>query len=91
MRIGISVVNEGVNTMVDKQCPKDVGLTNTFSGEDCEREQFYNNCYHCWSTARAKGNKKHKGVLEQLAEEQDSLIATVRAWDATIKKHGYVN
>lgn len=40
--------------MRDIHCPKDIGFENTFSGEDCEKEQFYNNCYHCWSTALAK-------------------------------------
>jgi len=32
-----------------------------------------------------------KGVLEQLAEEQDSLLATTKAWSDAIKKNGYVN
>ena len=41
--------------MRDIHCPKDIGFENTFSGEDCEKEQHYNNCYHCWSTALAKG------------------------------------
>ena len=40
--------------MRDIHCPKDIGFENTFSGEDCEKEQHYNNCYHCWSTALAK-------------------------------------
>lgn len=35
-------------------CPKDLGFKNTFSDEDCKSEQYYNNCYHCWSTALAK-------------------------------------
>lgn len=35
-------------------CPKDIGLVNTFDGEDCKKEQFYNNCYHCWGCAIAK-------------------------------------
>lgn len=39
-------------------CPKDVGLENTFSGEDCEKELIYNNCYHCWSTALEKFKKQ---------------------------------
>lgn len=39
--------------MRDIHCPKDIGFENTFSGEDCEKEQHYNNCYHCWSTAIA--------------------------------------
>ena len=77
--------------MADKQCPKDVGLINTFSGEDCEREQFYNDCYHCWSTARAKGNKARKGVLEQIAEEQNNLVAINKAWNNAIEKYGYIN
>lgn len=40
--------------MRDIHCPKDIGFVDTFSGEDCEKEQYYNNCYHCWSTALAK-------------------------------------
>ena len=131
--------------MRDIHCPKDIGFKNTFSGEDCEKEQHYNNCYHCWSTALAKG-KAHwvmpvqddgmsdpiyyqvrcskcgfdldpqtwhmelhqydadkycpkcgrkmyedRGVLEQLAEKQNNLSATNKAWSNFIEKNGYVN
>ena len=131
--------------MRDIHCPKDIGFENTFSGEDCEKEQHYNNCYHCWSTALAKG-KSHwvmpvqddgmsdpiyyqvrcakcgfdldpqtwhmelhqydadkycpkcgrkmyedKGVLEQLAEKQNNLLATNKEWSDVIEKNGYVN
>lgn len=40
--------------MRDIHCPKDIGFKNIFNGEDCKTEQFYNNCYHCWSSAIAK-------------------------------------
>ena len=40
--------------MIDIHCPKDIGFENTFSEKDCENEQHYNNCYHCWSSAIAK-------------------------------------
>lgn len=33
----------------------------------------------------------NKGVLEKINEEQDSLIATCKAWDKAIEKDGYVN
>lgn len=45
--------------MRDIHCPKDIGLENTFINEDCQKEQFYNNCYHCWTTALAKGKVQH--------------------------------
>lgn len=32
-----------------------------------------------------------KGVLEQIAEEQNSLLATHKAWNTEIDKRGYVN
>lgn len=32
----------------------------------------------------------NKGILEQLAEEQNSLVATVKAWSDAIEKNGYV-
>ena len=55
--------------MRDIHCPKDIGFENTFSGEDCEKEQHYNNCYHCWSTALAKG-KAHLDEIRAEIEEQ---------------------
>ena len=33
----------------------------------------------------------NKGVLEKINEEQDSLIATCKAWDKAIEKDGYVD
>ena len=93
--------------MRDIHCPKDIGFENTFSGEDCKKEQHYNNCYHCWSTSLAKekarwvmsaqeycpkcGRKMYEGILEQLAEEQNTLLATIKAWSDVIEKNGYVN
>ena len=35
--------------------------------------------------------RKDKGVLEQLAEKQNSLLATTKAWSDAIEKNGYVN
>ena len=32
-----------------------------------------------------------KGVLEQLAEKQNNLSATNKAWSDVIEKNGYVN
>ena len=32
-----------------------------------------------------------KGVLEQLAEKQNNLLATNKAWSDAIEKNGYVN
>ena len=32
-----------------------------------------------------------KGVLEQLAEEQNNLLASTKAWSDAIEKNGYVN
>lgn len=34
---------------------------------------------------------KIKGVLEQLAGEQNNLLATTKAWSDAIEKNGYVN
>jgi len=39
-------------------CPKDVGLENTFSGEDCVNELIYNSCNRCWSMALEKFKKQ---------------------------------
>lgn len=35
--------------------------------------------------------ERKKGVLEKINEEQDSLLATIKAWDDEIDKYGYVN
>ena len=40
-------------------CPKDIGLTNIFEGKDCEMEQRYDDCYHCWSSAIARNNQEY--------------------------------
>lgn len=42
--------------MRDIHCPSEVSIENTFELEssECKAEQFYNNCYHCWSSALAK-------------------------------------
>lgn len=51
----------------DIHCPKDIGFENIFDGKDCEKEQFYNNCYHCWSSAIAKKCQQERQlyVLDQ--------------------------
>lgn len=68
--------------MRDIHCPKDIGFENTFSGEDCEKEQHYNNCYHCWSTALAKGKEleqEHcddaisRAYIEPIIEELENI------------------
>ena len=40
---------------------------------------------------KVKTMREDKGVLEQLAEEQNSLLSTVKAWSDVIEKNGYVN
>lgn len=61
-------------------CPKDIGFENTFNGEDCKLEQFYNDCYHCWGTAIAKRCHKERKrdaeivksyICETIAENKD--------------------
>lgn len=53
--------------MRDIHCPKDIGFENTFGWEDCEKEQFYNNCYHCWSTAIARHDRQLKyGLINKI-------------------------
>ena len=47
--------------MREIHCPKDIGFENTFEGDDCEREQHYNNCYHCWTSAIAGAFQKKRG------------------------------
>lgn len=49
-------------------CPKDIGLTNIFEGKDCEMEQRYDDCYHCWSSALAKNNQEY--LQRKLREEE---------------------
>ena len=65
--------------MRDIHCPKDIGFENTFSGEDCEKEQYYNNCYHCWSTAKVKAlqelrdNSEIKNEVKDLSKRVETL------------------
>ena len=73
--------------MRDIHCPKDIGFENTFSGEDCEKEQHYNNCYHCWSTALVKG--KIHCVLDKIRAEIEVLPKTypfVNHFDMYVKE-----
>lgn len=59
-------------------CPKDIGFVNTFDGEDCEREQFYNDCYHCWTSAIAvafqkkRAENEKKGSVKVLKNEESA-------------------
>lgn len=61
--------------MRDIHCPKDIGFTNTFEGKDCEMEQRYNNCYHCWTSAIARNNQEYLQRKLQEKEETDKLKA----------------
>ncbi len=38
-----------------------------------------------------KAESEDKGVLEQLAEKQNNLLAINKAWSDAIEKNGYVN
>lgn len=50
------------------KCPKDLNqfiigepiFENTFSVEDCEKNKFYGDCFHCFSTAIAKRDSQMK-------------------------------
>lgn len=56
--------------MRDIHCPKDIGFENIFEGKDCEAEQFYNNCFHCWSSAIAKRCQQER---QRGAETNDDI------------------
>jgi len=61
--------------MRDIHCPKDIGFENTFYEEDCKREQFYNNCYHCWSTAIAKEKANWiMSILDKIKSEIEEQV-----------------
>jgi len=63
--------------MRDIHCPKDIGLNNIFIGEDCKAEQWYDNCYHCWSSAIAENNQEYyKGKIKEELEELKTEIQT---------------
>ncbi len=90
--------------MKEIKCPHDLNqfllgepiFENTFPEEECEMHKYYGDCFHCFATAIAsrdkqlKGTEREKGVLEQLSEKQNSLSATVKAWDDYIDKHGAI-
>ena len=38
-----------------------------------------------------ENKKENKGVLEQIAEKQNTLLASAKAWSEYIDKNGYVN
>lgn len=90
--------------MKEIKCPHDLNqfligepiFENPFPEEECEMRKFYGDCYHCFATAIASRDqqikdKQSKGVLEQIAEKQNNLSATNKAWSDVIKKNGYVN
>lgn len=55
--------------MKDIKCPKNLGFENTFQGKDCEREKYYNDCYHCWGSAIAKYKQDvHNVAIRQFSE-----------------------
>lgn len=90
--------------MKEIKCPSDLNqfllgepiFEKTFPEEECEMRKYYGDCYHCFATAIASRDKqlketeREKGVLEQLSEKQNSLLATVKAWDDYIDKHGEI-
>lgn len=56
--------------MKDIKCPKDLQLENIFQGNDCAREQLYNDCHHCWSSAIAKfKHDVHNEAIQEFAEK----------------------
>lgn len=65
-------------------CPKDIGFENTFNGEDCRIEQFYNDCYHCWGTAIAKRCHKER---QRDAEIVKSYIHEITVENGIDKNH----
>ena len=73
----IEAINEeeAINKLC-ADCPYDVEA-NTIEIEQDRDEQL-------------KGTEREKGVLEQLSEKQNSLLATVKAWDDYIDKHGAI-
>lgn len=52
--------------------------------KQCPKDARLKSNFH--STTLVKGSKIHKGVLEQLAEEQNSLLAINEAWSNAIRK-----
>lgn len=55
--------------MKEIKCPKDLNFENTFQGNDCEREKYYNDCYHCWCSAIAKYKHDiHNTAVKQFSE-----------------------
>ena len=53
----------------------DIGLTNIFEGWECEMEQRYDDCYHCWSSTLAKNNQEYLRRKLREEEEADELKA----------------
>lgn len=62
---------DGCGRMKTIHCPKDIGFINTFDGENCKREQFYNDCYHCWASNIAEEDeiREEQAKIEQLEHD----------------------
>lgn len=88
--------------MNEIKCPYDLNqfllgepiFENPFPEEECKVRKFYGDCFHCFATAIASRDKQLKeterkeSVIEQPSEKQNSLLASVKAWDEYIDKHG---
>ena len=67
-------------------CPKDIGFENRFDGEDCKREQFYNDCHqerkrdakivksYIHETITESGIDKNKHINEVLRNIVDKIM-----------------
>jgi len=64
--------------MRDIHCPKDIGFNNIFIGEDCKKEQWYDNCYHCWSSAIVENNQKY--FKRKFEEELENIKEEITRW-----------
>ena len=54
--------------MHEIKCPKDIGIENIFSENECEVEKAYNGCYHCWSSSLAKYRHEiHNEAIEKFS------------------------
>ena len=67
----------------------------TYGGADvdmyCKGWVKYGTHVLAWLPLPEPYEERKASVLEQIAEKQDSLLATIKAWDDEINKNGYVN
>ena len=68
-------------------CPKDIGFVNTFEGTDCEIEQHYNDCYHCWASAIARNNQEY--LQRELREKEEAEVGVLKNQKPTTKQIEY--